>query len=429
MRPSEAIAFYSRKDVAEELVRAAKSREVAVSYSGKGYGKRPDILEFPADVEKLARLGVTSFHMSEEKWSDPLALGEGSNKKSMDELRSGWDLIIDLDCPGIEYAKLAAKLILEAFKYHGIKNFSLKYSGGSGLHIGLHFKTLPKEVHGKAIETLFPEAPRIVAAYLKEFIRPHLQDLILEKFTLKQMTEDTKKDKMALIKNTADGPQLDPFEVIGVDTVAISPRHLIRMPYSFNEKKGLVSVSLDYSELDSFTIEMAKPENVKEVRNTFLNEELFEDGEAAQLIVEAFDWAARQEVKKTIDSSKHIDYEGLVPEDIIAPCIKHILKGKMSDGRKRALLILLNFLRGVGWGWPEIESRIEEWNNANDPPLKEGYIKSQISWHKRQNNKIPPPNCDSPLFADIGVPKELCRGMKNSLAWTIRRAKIPNKKT
>ncbi len=43
------------------------------------------------------------------------------------------------------------------------------------------------------------------------------------------------------------------------------------------------------------------------------------------------------------------------------PCIKGLMEGVKSDGRKRALFILLNFLTGVGYDTNSIEKIISEW--------------------------------------------------------------------
>ena len=61
--------------------------------------------------------------------------------------------------------------------------------------------------------------------------------------------------------------------------------------------------------------------------------------------------------------------------------------------------------------WDQIENEISDWNKNSDP-LKEGYIKSQIDWHK-QHKIVPPPNCKS-YYKEIGVcsPDTLCNKIK-----------------
>ena len=67
------LSHYKRKEVQEELVEAAKNREIAIRFGDK-FGQRPDILNNPADVLELAKQKATSFHCSEELWRNPLQL-------------------------------------------------------------------------------------------------------------------------------------------------------------------------------------------------------------------------------------------------------------------------------------------------------------------------------------------------------------------
>jgi len=64
------LRHYKRKEIQEAMVAAAKDREVAVRYGDKGYGKRPDTLSYPNDVIEFAKQRATSFHVSEEHWSN-----------------------------------------------------------------------------------------------------------------------------------------------------------------------------------------------------------------------------------------------------------------------------------------------------------------------------------------------------------------------
>ncbi len=159
------LQYYSRKDVQKAIVNAAKNREVAVKYSDKGFGKRPDILQFDNDVLELAKSGATSFHISEEHWSNPLLLQPGMTKVQLDNLRSGWDCILDIDCKFLEYSKEAALLLVEALKFNNINNFGIKFSGGTGFHIGISFESFPENVHDQETKLLFPDGVRVIATY------------------------------------------------------------------------------------------------------------------------------------------------------------------------------------------------------------------------------------------------------------------------
>jgi hypothetical protein len=68
----------------------------------------------------------------------------------------------------------------------------------------------------------------------------------------------------------------------------------------------------------------------------------------------------------------------------------------------------------------EVEKRLYEWNEKNDPPLKTGIIKSQLmaSYRKKQ---IMPPNCKE-YYQGIGVcnPDNLCKLIKNPVNYVVR---------
>ncbi|GAI04217.1 unnamed protein product, partial [marine sediment metagenome] len=150
------LSFYSKKKIREAIVKVARNREIVVKYGDKGFGKRPDIIQFEGDVLELARQGVTSFHISEEHWSDPLKLQPGMAKKQLDELRTGWDFLIDIDAEALEYSRVTANLIVEALKFHNIKNISVKYSGNRGFHIAIPFEAFPEKVNNQDTKMLFP---------------------------------------------------------------------------------------------------------------------------------------------------------------------------------------------------------------------------------------------------------------------------------
>ena len=125
----DVLTYYSRKDVQKAILLSSKDREVAVKYGQKGFGKRPDILQYESDVLELAKQGATSFHISEERWQNPLHLKTGLTKKQLDDLRIGWDLVLDIDGKSLEYSKKAGYLIVEALKFHDIKKFSVNCMG------------------------------------------------------------------------------------------------------------------------------------------------------------------------------------------------------------------------------------------------------------------------------------------------------------
>ena len=138
------LEYYSRNDVQKIILNSALNREAAVKYSNGGFGKRPDTLQFENDIFELAKQGATSFHISEEHWSNPLLLKPGMTKPELDRLRIGFDIILDIDTKFIEYSRETALLLIKALRHYNIKNIGLKFSGGSGFHLGIPFSSLPQ---------------------------------------------------------------------------------------------------------------------------------------------------------------------------------------------------------------------------------------------------------------------------------------------
>src|SRR3989344_5265849 len=163
------LAYYLREEVKEALVTFSNQREVSARY-GDGFGKRPDTLAYPQDVEFLVKRGATSFHVSEEIWENPLAIITGMNKNELNGLRTGWDLILDVDCKLWNWSKQITHMLIEELKLHGIKSVTCKFSGNKGFHIAVPWQAFPKTfVQGsKQVKTsdLFPELPRRILQYL-----------------------------------------------------------------------------------------------------------------------------------------------------------------------------------------------------------------------------------------------------------------------
>ena len=184
--------YYSRKDVQQAIFDFCKKRETVPRY-GEGFGKRPDILDFPSDLINYVKKGATSFHCSEEIWENPLELSRDLNPKQMNDLREGWDLLIDIDSKYFDYSKLAAELLIKALEYHGVKNIGIKFSGSKGLHLIVPWKSFPKEFDGKQTKEMFPEWPRLIASYLHDIIKEKLNQKI---FSLTGKAELEKKGEL-----------------------------------------------------------------------------------------------------------------------------------------------------------------------------------------------------------------------------------------
>ena len=408
--------YYSRRDIQKAIVESSKDREVGTMFGPSKFGKRPDVLHFESDVLELIKQGATSFHISEEHWTDPLKLASGLNKKQLDELRKGWDLIIDIDSKELEHSKIIAHYIIEALKFHDIKNIFCKYSGNKGFHIAVPFNSFPDVINSIKTNLLFPDGPKIIASYLIQFVEPHLEKK-LEELNIKIPIKD----------------------FLEVDTILISSRHMFRAPYSLHEKTGLVSLPINPNDVLKFKKELANPENIMGTIK-FLDYEKIKEKEASKLLIQALDWDSKKRSRDIEEpKNKKVKYDEIkekIPEKFFPPCMKLGLEG-LADGKKRFLFMLINFLKSVGWSHEDVEIKVKEWNSKNSEPLKEGYILSQLSWHKRQKTKVLPQNCphtsDNPssnYYKSLGIcqPDNLCTKIRNPVNYTIRKTRFKSSK-
>ncbi len=357
---STCIKFYKRADIQQAMVEHALNKEIGVRY-GDGFGKRPDIIMYPKEVLELALNGVTSFHASEEIWDNPLSISSEMSRKELDELRIGWDLVLDIDCPDWEISKLTTHLFIKALKDNEIKEISVKYSGNKGFHIGVPFEVFPQEVAGKKTKDLFPEGPKKIAQYLLNIITTRYVQVKDNKiffdndyaFTLSELKEkfgeqkflinkclkckkeikEAKKEiieficpkceekivddkeflkckKCNILMNKMEHTKslcpcgsneynsiFDPLSIIEVDTILISSRHLFRMPYSLHEKSGLVSLPIDPDKVMQFEKEMAHPNTVTISAIKFMDRNI--SGESGRrLLLNALDFEVKIEEER-----------------------------------------------------------------------------------------------------------------------------------
>lgn len=163
--------YYSNPKILEVLVKFAQERESVPRYF-EGFGKRPDMIQYPSDVIGLVNKGATSFHCSEELWNDPLAINSDLSQEQTNDLRKGWDLLIDIDSPYLDLSKMAARLVIKALEFHGVNNYGIKFSGSKGFHIIVGWAAFPEEFQGKKTKDMFPEWPRAITEYLFKWIEP-----------------------------------------------------------------------------------------------------------------------------------------------------------------------------------------------------------------------------------------------------------------
>jgi len=478
------LRFYKRKDVQDAIVAHARNKEVGVRY-GDGFGKRPDVISYPREVLELAMRGVTSFHASEERWENPLDLDSNHGRKDLDELRTGWDLVLDIDCIDWELAKLTTHLFIKALKENGVDCVSCKFSGNKGFHIGVPFEAFPSEIGGQKTENLFPLAAQKISHYLLYLItkkytikdnkvsfsekHTYSLDKLKEKFGEKEFITNTckscnkkinfeiedfseficprceKKEKskndfmkcdkcdiiMEKIENKKSlcecgsndyNSNFDPKSILEVDTVLISSRHLYRMPYSLHEKSGLASLPIDPDKVMEFEKNMAHPDSILAPMFSFMDRDV--KGESARrLLVQALDFEVKvEEEREEKKDFEEIEITSPITEDFFPPCMKIILEG-LQDGKKRGIFAMMNFLGKIGWSKKEIEDYLQKWNKEkNSEPLREVYIKGQMHSFK-PGDKLPP-NCNNEAYYQgIGIckPDGLCRRIKNPVNYTIYR--------
>ncbi len=493
--------YYSRPDVQKAIFEFSKNREICPRYF-EGFGKRPDSFQYPGDIFELVKRGATSFNCSEELWSDPLKIFTGMNETQANELRIGWDLLIDIDCRWFDYSKLATKAILEVLNEHGVKNVGLKFSGSKGWHILIPWKSFPKILAGVETKNLFPDLPRKIIQYINYKARQKLSENLPEDFheqfkeakikrgvmclecnqiaetflqtefhcmncrisEIRKLAEENKNKEYfcpqcrrklekksqkeifecSRCNSTSDSLDSrkklgkfsemiveDLFEIMGLDILLVSPRHLFRMPYSLHEKTSLASIVITPEELDSFQFRDANPLSAK-IREFMPDSE---EGEASELVMQALDWNKENEIRvgKSEEkiTGKYADYKPIklesINEENFPPCIKKILEG-VSDGKKRALFALINLFRSIGMEKDDMEKRIYEWNKKNNPALKEGYIKGQLLWTYKKK-PIMPPNCKE-FYQGIGIckPDDFCNLIKNPASYIIRKTLKSGKK-
>ncbi len=436
---STLLRYYKRKDVQEALVAQARDKEIGFRY-GEGFGKRPDVLSYPRDVLEVVLRGGTSFHASCELWRNPLALNSEMKRADLDALRSGWDLLLDIDCAAVEYSKICCELVCSFLTFCDCDSFSVKFSGNKGFHIGVPFEAFPARFPTKngELEThsLFPEAPRKIAFYVKENIKDALARKILE-FEGGDISRVAAKvglqvSDIIISERRADGAVVGVLNVekfLEIDTVLLSSRHLYRLGYSLHEKSGLLSLPLTVAALKTFERKMAHPDLLGTPLLPFMDRAVRVDS-ARRLLTSAYDFevklslssvdAMNEELRLLKEKEKKEMMQTIaIPEDFFPPCMKRIL-GDMDDGKKRALFCLMPFLGKIGWSREQIEVFVHQWNSRQREPLREVYLKGQFA-HFVAGEKMGP-NCEAEAYyKGIGVcrPDQFCRRIKNPANYSL----------
>jgi predicted RNA-binding Zn-ribbon protein involved in translation (DUF1610 family) len=363
---STCLKYYMRGDVQEKILSNSANRELGTRYLDGHFGKRPDILQNKADILELAKQGVSSFHISEEHWKNPLVLSPSLKKKELDLIRNGWDLIIDIDCLDWELSKRIAFVVVKTLKKHGISSISCKFSGNKGFHIGVPFKAFPDSVEGKSVTLLFPDKVKKIMEYIVYYAKIHYSNEIINGMNLKELSLKLKCTEAELINEVCSSchvprkkiqqknyylcdkcgtktesehnesyisclkcksiikrsissqedkcpncgviaktkKEINLHLILGLDQILISSRHLYRMAYSLHEKSGLVSLPINPFSVLVFDKKQALPDKMI-VKYSFLDDSNTINGEASDFLLKTLDYNPIIKNIKEINGSFH----------------------------------------------------------------------------------------------------------------------------
>ncbi|MBW6451397.1 MAG: hypothetical protein K0B02_01590 [DPANN group archaeon] len=428
-RIEDAKEYYMREDITNSLFAVSEHREISPIFNATYHGKRPNIIQFPGDISYFAKNGATSFHSSVELWKNPLSLSNSMKPSDMDKLRIGWDFILDMDSKyGMEYAKKTAIILVDALKNDfDVNNISIKFSGSRGFHLGMTYRMLPDSVDMVPTRKLYPDLPRKIASYLREFTKNRLTKEFLKldkRFEQKRETDNEEKTERE--KSEESGLVYNPFQVVDVEQNWGS-RHLFRMPYSLNEKTWLASKPISQAQIQDFKMNDARMSKIKGDKG-FLDKG--DEGEMNLLVTVVNEWSSQIEEKKDKEEAgmKKTIFENpteAISKEYFPPCITSILNG-IHDGRKRSVFILINFMRSCGWGFEAIKYELAKWNKLNPDALPNVYISTQLNYAISREKIILPPNCENNgYYKDMTVcePDGFCRRIRNPAQYAIKKEK------
>ncbi len=432
------------------LLTVSGDREVVGIFKTGAFGQRPNLLVYPADITSMVRSGNVSFHGSVERWNNPMSLRSGMAKEEMDELRKGFELVIDLDVKVFKYAKLYAKIFYDELRSYGIRNIGVKYTGGKSFHMVVPFESFPENVNYKPTRTQYPLIPQAIVFYLKTRVIPKFMDEVLK---IDDVYEIARKLEIP-VENLIAAEGLDVDRIIGPSKIGemddaqrsetkivegfvgrtiseyalFTSRHMFRLPYSLHESSFRVSLPIKISQIDKFEKDDALPDKVR-VKETFINCNDVCAGDATPLITEAMDWYQSRIKEETVKKKFVAVNTDKITVEFFPPSIHKIMEG-ISDGRKRSVLILFNFLRNMNWKDDDIENFIVEWNQRNKPSLPSNYIRSQMRWLRASRVMMPPNFGNENFYKSMGIncDAELKSGAKNPVTYAIMNFKSASRR-
>ena len=436
--------YYYRKDVQKKILEFSKNREIAYKYNGF-YSKRPQTIEYLSDLDIEAKKGVFSFHSSCELWTNPMLLGPSNSEDDKDKNRLGWDLILDIDGVDFFYSKIVSFEIVKFLEELGVKNVSIKFSGNKGFHIGVPFLSFTNKRFGFTdLSKTFPKTPRRISSFILSKIDNRVSKKIIKfEDNLDNISKKHSVDFRDFFfrKTSTSKIELKPLwwiKLVEIDTILISSRHLFRMPYSLNEKSGLISIPIDKTKIMEFERKDAKIDNLKIgecEKFDFLkyDDRYGKDGDVLLEEIESLKIGELEEdilknlksYKKAQDNYKNTGSGGIITggnfddmkidEEVLydefPSSIKYLLENKdLFDGKKRALFVLLAFFHSINYSKENIKKQVLDWNSNLVEPIKLGYILSQINWFNSKDEKVSPPNFDNEnYYENILIPKEIIK--------------------
>lgn len=288
---------------------------------------------------------------------------------------------------------------------------------------------MPENINSQPTAAQYPDLLQKIIEYVKWYMRDQLKEEIASFAPAEEIAKKIGKP----VEQIEEKGEIDPFKIISMDV--FGSRHLFRLPYTLHEKTLYVSLPIKPMDVGRFEIQQALPEKSKVDEKFLATRTRLHDAEA--LVIEALDWSTKHlaEVKEEIPKILVKKKIKAVPEEYFPPCVQIALHG-LTDGKKRSLFILTNFLRNMGWSLEKIENKIMEWNEKNVPPIRTNYLRTQLRWHFRQERNLLPPNCDNQNFyISMGIckPDETCTNgtdkiiIKNPVNYPFKRLKIGKK--
>lgn len=161
-----------------------------------------------------------------------------------------------------------------------------------------------------------------------------------------------------------------------IDTGIYDRKRLFRIPGSINGKSGLHKVPLTYEQLTSFSLEEMKAWAAEPRESQVIAPRLIK--ESALHYVEIYRNTINKASKKK--SMKKKEFVFPTKKKPLLPCVVEILKTGATKGqRNNTTVVLASSLMQSGIKRSEAEDILLDWNQSNEPPLKESEVCTTIA--------------------------------------------------